>query len=987
MKSKSIIRLSTIVFAIALSSAHAADITLGSGTYTDTQTYDNGTISGRVILDSGANYTFNGNLTLPLAWNRLTLNSGASLNVTGDLSVNFSGVSLNGGTFTAGGIRLNDSPNWAGELYNDGKQSIEQGDSIINGATVVASQSNANFISFIDSPDYPGAPANNLWLGNDGAIIDSSGYNIGITMAMGNFSGQTGSLTKTGAGTLTLSTNNSYTGGTTVNGGVLEIAGSNSGNSYIRGTVTVNIGAELRYTGGDGTGFGFANKLDTININGGLVNSQGGMAHLFGATVNMTGGELRVNGGTSSPTGDRIEWLQSTVNTSASASTATISGRVNLRGDGGGQIAVFDVEGGDAPTDLLVSAAVTESFGSVGITKNGAGTMVLSGSYSYTGNTTVNDGVLQLNSASLSDTSAVTIGSVGILHLNHAGSDNIDSLVINGVTVPSGTYNASHPTYGSYFDGGGSLYVGAPGPQASGTWISSSDGDWSDSANWQSGTVANGTDQTATFNPGAPITATVDGNRYIGALAFTGANVTLAGTDTLRLDNTSFTPSTVSVASGLTATLATNIGGTVGLEKTDAGTLVLTGTKSYSGGTTVTGGTLELSGATGGNSQIGGALTVGTGATLAITNGDGTGFGWTNPATSITVDGGTINAISGSHIGFNGSANVLLSNGGSIAGTWQWNGPVNLTSSGDNTNTISGQLNLRGDAGLDHSFDVADGAATTDLLISANTADRFGPSFLWERSSLTKNGDGAMLLSGVHTHSGNTTINGGSLEFSAGSQLKFFVENAASNQVTGTGTAIFKGTFNIDTSAVTVGPGATWQLVDVAGLTESFGASFSVADFTPQPDGHTWTKPAGANKFSFDENTGVLSLLVAATPYETWGSTYSLTAGSEGGDLDNDGLTNFQEFAFGLIPNSGSSVNPITSQLDKTTGQFTYQRLNGSGLTYTIWTSSDLVTWTEDETASTSQNVTAGSPNDSVEVTLTGAPLTATKLFVRVKAQ
>ena len=35
--------------------------------------------------------------------------------------------------------------------------------------------------------------------------------------------------------------------------------------------------------------------------------------------------------------------------------------------------------------------------------------------------------------------------------------------------------------------------------------------------------------------------------------------------------------------------------------------------------------------------------------------------------------------------------------------------------------------------------------------------------------------------------------------------------------------------------------------------------------------------------------------------------------GSEGGDLDNDGLTNFEEYAFGLIPDSGSSVNPISA--------------------------------------------------------------------------
>jgi autotransporter-associated beta strand protein len=423
------LRLSFIAIAIALPSAHAADITLGSATYTDTQTYNNGTISGPVTFGSGANYTFD-SLNLPLAWNRVILNSGAALNVGGNVSVDFSGLSLNGGTLTVGGLSLHDAPPWAGSI-SDGKQSIEQGDTIINGATLVANQSNANFISFIGSsshPEWDPALANNLWLGNDGATINSNGYNIGITMAMGNFSGQTGSLTKTGAGTLTLSTNNSYTGGTTVNGGVLEIAGSNSGNSYIRGTVTVNSGAELRYTGGDGTGFGFANKLDTININGGLVNSQQ-TTHLWGATVNMTGGELRVNNGTSDPgAGQAIQWNQSTVNTSASANTAIISGRVNLRGDGGYTSAVFNVADGSAATDLLVSAAVTDdpvNFGSVGITKNGAGTMELSGANSYTGTTTVNGGKLVI-SGNIS-TSNTTVNSGATL----GGSGTVGSLTVN----------------------------------------------------------------------------------------------------------------------------------------------------------------------------------------------------------------------------------------------------------------------------------------------------------------------------------------------------------------------------------------------------------------------------------------------------------------------------------------------------------------------------------------------------------------------------
>ena len=107
--------------------------------------------------------------------------------------------------------------------------------------------------------------------------------------------------------------------------------------------------------------------------------------------------------------------------------------------------------------------------------------------------------------------------------------------------------------------------------------------------------------------------------------------------------------------------------------------------------------------------------------------------------------------------------------------------------------------------------------------------------------------------------------------------------------------------------------------------------------------------------------------------------------------IDGDGLTNQKEYAFGLAPNSGSSVNPITSPLSKTTGKFSYTRRAtpaATGLTYTVWTSVDLVTWTLDSAATASQTVT-GTVGEvqTVEATLTGTlPLTQSKLFIQVRA-
>ena len=125
--------------------------------------------------------------------------------------------------------------------------------------------------------------------------------------------------------------------------------------------------------------------------------------------------------------------------------------------------------------------------------------------------------------------------------------------------------------------------------------------------------------------------------------------------------------------------------------------------------------------------------------------------------------------------------------------------------------------------------------------------------------------------------------------------------------------------------------------------------------------------------------------------YATWISGYpSITAPADKlptADPDGDGLKNQQEYAFGLNPASGSSVNPIASPLDKTTGVFSYTRRATpaiTGLIYTVLTSTDLVTWTPD-TGSAQSIVTAG---DVQTVTFTVSnPAVDGKLFVRVKAQ
>ncbi|MBC7784776.1 MAG: autotransporter-associated beta strand repeat-containing protein [Burkholderiales bacterium] len=199
-------------------------------------------------------------------------------------------------------------------------------------------------------------------------------------------------LTKAGAGTLSLTNSasvvvNSFTGGTIVNGGTLQI-NTGGGTGTLRGTVTVNPGATLLSTVNDSFGFTAGARVDTLNVVGGTVTHTGNAGlTLANAVVTMTGGLIQ----TTDPTGflDVIGGGTS-FNTIADASTATIAGRIRLRAEQ--PSTTFNVADGAASTDLLVSSAISEIAPGLAIVKDGAGVMVMSGTHTYTGATTSTGG-------------------------------------------------------------------------------------------------------------------------------------------------------------------------------------------------------------------------------------------------------------------------------------------------------------------------------------------------------------------------------------------------------------------------------------------------------------------------------------------------------------------------------------------------------------------------------------------------------------------
>ena len=526
---------------------------------------------------------------------------------------------------------------------------------------------------------------------------------------------------------------------------------------------------------------------------------------------------------------------------------------------------------------------ITDSLAPGNLVKVGTGTITLTGASTYTGTTTVEAGTLSLAQAFLNNNAAVVIGFDGTLDLGFLGTDVIGSLNIEGSELPPGVYNSDHPYYGSHFTGTGSLEI----PGANGTWTSLVNGDWSVATNWSGSSVASGIDSIATFSAATGVTVNLDSNRPIGGLVFGTTGYTVAGSSTLTLNTTSDI-STISVGPGLAATISAKLASVDALTKAGTGTLTLSAQNNFSNAINVSQGTLELAtdwtfGNVGtGTAIVPGLVTVESGATLRAVN------SLANQLNGLTLNGGTVEAVG---VGNADWGNFHLTG--------------NVTATG--TSNLNADIALRA-ANVD--FFVDSGATLNVGGVMHNGA--FFGIYSGTPSNVSKSGDGTMVLSAANTYTGSTTVDAGTLVLADNAQLKFVVTDApAANMVTGTGTATFNGDFNIDTSGVAGTTGGIWLLVDRTNLTgESFDpVTFSVIGFTDANDDGVWLMTDAKGNWSFDEATGELTLDVG-NDYDDWVTANGVTGG-ENDDDDSDGLTNHEEYAFGLDPTGGSSVNAI----------------------------------------------------------------------------
>ena len=138
------------------------------------------------------------------------------------------------------------------------------------------------------------------------------------------------------------------------------------------------------------------------------------------------------------------------------------------------------------------------------------------------------------------------------------------------------------------WDGGNTANTGADG--GSGTW-NASNTNWVNSGNSNVAWPASGEDNEAVFG-GTAGTVTVSGTVNTSKVTFSTSGYVLQG-GTVNMNGA--TP-TIEAGTGVSATISSQITGNAGLTKAGNGTVILSGTNTYTGGTAISAGTLQVSG-------------------------------------------------------------------------------------------------------------------------------------------------------------------------------------------------------------------------------------------------------------------------------------------------------------------------------------------------------------------------------------------------------
>ncbi|GAA0397473.1 autotransporter domain-containing protein [Brevundimonas terrae] len=689
----------------------------GINTYTGGTTIRDGAIliTQDAALGSGALTFDGGGLTVVGSFDtnrQINLNQNGLFNVSALQTLGLDGLISGTGALVLDG---------SGTLKLTGANTYSGGTNIVDGTLIASTVS-------LSGP-----------VRNAGTLVFDQNSNAVFADTLSGLNGTNGLVLKRGSGTLTL-TGQSDLDWQILAGGLAASSGLFSGSAMIDSashlsftdSATATYADILSGTGrfnmdgtgsvlmtGDSSGFGGSTFINNGTL---LVGDASGQGSLGGSFSVLDGATLGGSG---------------TIG-SGSGSTVTIASGATL--SPGNSIGTLNVDGNLV---LDTGAILNMEMGSAGASLKNPG---ISDRINVSGDLTLN-GTLNLSQSSNTADGTFSIGYYRLMTyggtLNGSGLTLGQSPALAGATPPQ--IMAGNGTV--------DLFVAGIGDDTLQHW-QGGNGVWNSSnAQWQNqnGSTAAGwagnhavfRDQSG-FNGG---TITLDGAQSFKGLQFVDNGYRLEGTGSLVTDNAG---SEIRVLAD-SATIAASISGTGGITKTQGGTLILSGTNSYSGGTTLLGGMIavtqdaNLGAASGELTFNGGALQI-----------NGTDFGRTGRDISFGTNGGILDLVEANHT-------LTLDGTLSGAGTLVKQGAGTLALTGQNSfggiRVEAGKL-IGIVASLANTVDLA---ASTSLSLT-DTGNSVYAGTLSGLGQFNLDGAGTVLMTGNSSgFGGSTFVNTGTL--------------------------------------------------------------------------------------------------------------------------------------------------------------------------------------------------------------------------------
>ena len=612
--------------------------------------------------------------------------------------------------------------------------------------------------------------------------IDTNGNDMSIAGVIGG----TGGLTKTGAGTLTLSGANTFSPNSTsqVNAGTLLATRFAALPLVANSGWFVNPGATLAVRAG-GAGEWTSANLDTLLNVSGLTSNNFDVDTFLG--IEVTGSNTFIY--------------------------------------------AHDIAGDQATKGLI---------------KMGTGTLTLSGANTYTDLTTVSAGALNIGSSgSLNEGNALTISASGTANFANAGQ-NLGAVSNSNTAANALNFSATTGTVTlDSLTGAGATRFGSNGIVTNGIAEGTVTSVGNLNADISGGTVSAGTLTSSSITGGTnTVTGTAGITTLDGGITTVGGVATI-GTMTSGTANLNGATSAITTLNGGTVNLGTStvltvsggstsgsITGTGGsLVKNTGGTLTLAGTNSYTGLTTVSAGALIISSS--GSLNSGNALTLDASGTANFANAGQTLGAVSNSNTaanalnfSATTGTVTLASLTGPGATRFGSNGIIT--GGIASGTVTSVGNLTTNISGGITTVggvatigmmTSGTANLNGNTSAITTLNggTVNLGASTVLTVSGGST--LG-SITGSGGSLVKETGSTLTLSGTNSYTGGTTVSNGMLLVNGTLTGTVGVSSAAT--LGGTGT--ISGAVSVDGI---LSPGASIAKLTTGSLTLSDGSTFA----------------------------------------------------------------------------------------------------------------------------------------------------------------